>query len=78
MEIFQFSFMQHAFVAALLLSIACGFIGPLVVINRQVFLAGGMAHAAFGGVGLAFFSPCLFYPLCLSIHFSLALFLVCW
>ncbi|KUJ96200.1 MAG: ABC-type transporter, integral membrane subunit [Desulfonauticus sp. 38_4375] len=77
MEIFQFSFMQHAFVAALLLSIACGFIGPLVVINRQVFLAGGMAHAAFGGVGLAFFFslpvlPTVFvYTFFLSLVFGL-------
>lgn len=77
MEIFHFTFMQHAFVAAFLLSLACGFIGPLVVVNRQVFLAGGLAHAAFGGVGIAFFwslpvLPTVFvYTLFLSFIFGL-------
>ncbi len=48
-------FMQNALLAGILASIACGIIGSLVVVNRQVFLAGGVAHAAYGGVGLAFF-----------------------
>jgi zinc transport system permease protein len=30
-------------------------IGSLVVVNRIVFLAGGIAHAAYGGIGLAVF-----------------------
>jgi len=29
--------------------------GSLVVVNRIVFLSGGIAHAAYGGVGLAIF-----------------------
>ncbi len=37
------------------MSIVCGVIGTLVVVNRIVFLAGGIAHAAYGGIGLAFF-----------------------
>jgi len=41
--------------AGLLASIICGIMGTLVVVNRIVFLAGGIAHAAFGGIGLAFF-----------------------
>ncbi|MCX7822465.1 MAG: metal ABC transporter permease [Syntrophobacterales bacterium] len=48
-------FMGQAFLAAFLASIACGIIGALVVANRMVFLAGGIAHAAYGGVGLAIF-----------------------
>ena len=47
-------FMQNALWAALLASVACGVIGSLVVVNRQVFMAGGVAHTAYGGVGLAF------------------------
>ncbi len=54
-EILSMSFMQHAVLAGLLASVACGVVGSLVVVNRQVFLAGGVAHAAYGGVGLAFF-----------------------
>ena len=48
-------FMQNALVAALLAAVCCGIVGTLVVANRMVFLAGGAAHAAYGGVGLAYF-----------------------
>ncbi|MFW6323978.1 MAG: metal ABC transporter permease [Desulfovibrionales bacterium] len=54
-EAFSFGFMQNALAAAILASIACGVIGSLVVVNRLVFLSGGIAHAAYGGVGLALF-----------------------
>ncbi|WP_322629037.1 metal ABC transporter permease [Halothiobacillus sp.] len=49
------TFMQHALLAALLVSVACGVIGALVVVNRLIFMAGGIAHSAYGGVGLAIF-----------------------
>jgi len=52
---YQFEFLRNALWAGLLVSIACGVIGSLVVVNRLVFLAGGIAHAAFGGVGLAYY-----------------------
>ncbi|MCG8529986.1 MAG: metal ABC transporter permease [Desulfovibrionales bacterium] len=55
MDILFLPFMQNALAASLLASIACGIVGTLVVLNRLVFLAGGVAHAAYGGVGLAFF-----------------------
>jgi zinc transport system permease protein len=51
----HFEFMRNAILAGLLTSIACGIIGTLVVVNRIVFISGGIAHAAYGGVGLAFF-----------------------
>ena len=54
-EAVQFEFMRNALLAGLLASIACGVIGTFVVVNRLVFLAGGIAHAAYGGIGLAFF-----------------------
>lgn len=54
-EILAMDFMQNALLAGLLVSIACGLIGTLVVVNRIVFLAGGMAHTAYAGVGIAFF-----------------------
>jgi len=54
-EAFQYEFMQNALMAGLLASIACGIIGTLVVVNRIVFISGGIAHAAYGGVGLAIF-----------------------
>lgn len=51
----QFEFMRNAVVAALFASMICGIIGSFVVVNRLVFLAGGIAHAAYGGIGIAFF-----------------------
>jgi zinc transport system permease protein len=54
-EALQFEFMRHALLAGLLASVLCGIMGTLVVVNRIVFLSGGIAHAAYGGIGLAFF-----------------------
>jgi zinc transport system permease protein len=54
-EALQLEFMRNALVAGILVSVVCGVIGTLVVVNRIVFLAGGIAHAAYGGIGLAFF-----------------------
>ena len=54
-EALQFEFMQNALIAGLLSSLICGVMGTMVVVNRIVFLSGGIAHAAFGGIGLAFF-----------------------
>lgn len=55
LEILQFEFMRNALLAGLLASIACGVIGTLVVVNRIVFISGGIAHAAYGGIGLSLF-----------------------
>jgi len=55
LEALQYEFMQNALVAGLLASVICGVMGTLVVVNRIVFLSGGIAHAAYGGIGLAFF-----------------------
>lgn len=54
-EALQLEFMRNALLAGLLASLMCGIIGTLVVVNRIVFLSGGIAHAAYGGIGLAFF-----------------------
>lgn len=54
-EALHFEFMQNALIAGILTSIICGIIGTLVVVNRLVFLSGGIAHSAYGGIGLAFY-----------------------
>jgi zinc transport system permease protein len=54
-EALQFEFIRNALGAAILVSIACGLIGSLVVVNRMVFISGGVAHAAYGGIGLGYF-----------------------
>lgn len=55
MEILNLSFFQHALIGSFLVSIACGVIGTYVVVNRMVFMAGGIAHGAYGGIGFALF-----------------------
>jgi len=52
-EALSFEFIQHALLAGILVSFAAGVIGSLIVVNRMVFLAGGMAHASYGGIGMA-------------------------
>lgn len=55
MDIFSYEFMQNAVAAALLASVACGVIGTYVVVKRIGFISGGIAHAAFGGIGLGYY-----------------------
>jgi zinc transport system permease protein len=54
-EALSFTFVQHAVLAGILVSLAAGIIGSLIVVNRMVFLAGGIAHTSYGGIGLAVF-----------------------
>jgi zinc transport system permease protein len=73
-EALQFEFMRNALAAGLLASVLCGIMGTLVVVNRLVFLSGGIAHAAYGGIGLAFY---LGWPFMVgTLGFSLAAALV--
>jgi zinc transport system permease protein len=54
-EALSYEFIQNAIIAGLLVSIASGIIGSLIVVNRMVFLAGGIAHTSYGGIGLAIY-----------------------
>lgn len=65
----QFEFMQNALMAGVLVSIACGIVGTFVVVNRIVFISGGIAHAAYGGIGLGYFFQ--FNPIWGAIAFGL-------
>lgn len=49
------TFLQYALAGGLLASLACGIIGPYVVVMRLGLLAGGIAHALLGGMGIAYF-----------------------
>lgn len=55
LELLSYDFMRNAVVAGILISVACGIIGSLVVVNRMVFISGGIAHAIYGGIGAAVF-----------------------
>ena len=54
-DILGYDFMVNALIASLLASVACGIIGTYIVTNRIVFVAGGISHASFGGIGMAFY-----------------------
>jgi len=69
-EVLSLEFMRHALLAGLLASLCCGVMGTLVVVNRIVFISGGIAHAAYGGIGLAFFLG--LSPLLGTVGFTLA------
>lgn len=49
-----YGFLREALVAAVLSGIACGIVGTYVVARRMVFLCGGITHASFGGIGIAY------------------------
>ena len=53
-DLLGYEFIRHALLAGLLASIACGIMGVYVVSKRIVFMSGGIAHTAFGGVGLGY------------------------
>ena len=55
LEVLSYDFMQNALIAGILVSIASGIIGSLIVVNRMVFLAGGIAHTSYGGIGMAIY-----------------------
>ena len=55
LELLSYSFIQNALLAGIIVSIITAIIGTLVVVNKMVFLSGGIAHSAYGGVGLAIY-----------------------
>lgn len=69
-ELFSYDFFQKAFLAAVFASISCGIIGSYIVSRRIVFISGGITHASFGGIGLAFLLG--FNPLLGAVLFAIA------
>ncbi|SHO81000.1 Zinc ABC transporter, inner membrane permease protein ZnuB [hydrothermal vent metagenome] len=55
LEALHYEFIQNAIIAGILVSFASGIIGSLIVVNRMVFLAGGIAHTSYGGIGIAIY-----------------------
>ncbi len=69
-ELFTYDFFQKAVLAAVFASISCGIIGSYIVSRRIVFISGGITHASFGGIGLAFLMG--FNPLLGAVLFAVA------
>src|SRR5437762_12952590 len=45
--------LRNALIAGGLSGVCCACLSPLVVLRRMAFIGDGMAHAAFGGIGLS-------------------------
>ena len=56
LELFNYTFFQHAMLGSLFASIACGIIGTYIVTRRLVFISGGITHASFGGIGIGLYT----------------------
>jgi len=69
-EIFQYEFMRNALIAGSIAAVLCGIIGIYIILNRIVFISGGIAHTAFGGIGLGYFLET--DPLIAAVAFSVA------
>lgn len=66
--IFNYQFMQHAVIACVLASVVCGLIGVIIVEKKLIMMSGGIAHTAYGGVGLGYL--CGFEPMLGAVLFS--------
>ncbi len=52
--LFEYQFLQNAFLSGILASIVCGIIGVIIVEKKLVMMSGGIAHTSYGGVGLGY------------------------
>lgn len=55
-DLIQYDYLRNACWAAILSGISCALAGTYIVARRMVFLAGGITHASFGGLGIAFYA----------------------
>lgn len=54
-ELLEYAFFRNAMAGVALISVACAVIGVYVVTRRMTFIAGGITHTCFGGLGLGYF-----------------------
>jgi zinc transport system permease protein len=54
LQLLHHEFFRNALWNTILVGIPCGLVGTYIVARRMVFLSGGITHASFGGLGLAY------------------------
>ena len=69
-DILQLGFAQNALLSMLFTSVIAGIVGSYIVVRRMVFVAGGITHASFGGIGMAYYLG--FNPTAGAIVFAVA------
>jgi zinc transport system permease protein len=68
-ETLQLPFMQRAFLIGAIAAVPFGLIGTFVVVRRIGYLAGAIAHCAFGGIGIGLYLQHLLLATTLAIFF---------
>ena len=53
--LFGYQFFRNAVLAAVLTSLLAAMLGTYIVSRKIVFISGGVTHASFGGIGMAYF-----------------------
>lgn len=69
-DLLQYAFFRNALAGVALISVACAVIGVYVVTRRMTFIAGGITHTCFGGLGLGYFMG--WNPLTTAAAFAIA------
>jgi len=69
LEIFQYDFMQRAFLAGIMIAILASFSGSFLVLRRYSLMSETLSHAALVGVAIALLMD--FYPLVMAVVISL-------
>ncbi len=55
LSIFEYQFFRHALATAILISMLAAMAGTYIVSRKIVFIGGGITHASFGGIGMAYY-----------------------
>lgn len=55
MDLLTFPFFRNALLGLVFISLASALIGTYIVTRRTIFIAGGITHACFGGLGLGYY-----------------------
>jgi zinc transport system permease protein len=69
LEILQYDFFLRALLIGVLSGLACGIVGSFVVLKKISAISGSIAHASFGGIGIAYFFS--FNPVLGALLFSI-------
>lgn len=54
-SVFEYQFFRQAMAAAILISLLAAMVGTYIVSRKIVFISGGITHASFGGIGMAYY-----------------------
>lgn len=70
LEVFQFDFMQRAFIAGMSIGLICPIIGMFIIMRRQSLIGDGLGHIAFAGVATGWLLG--LYPVMSATLFTVA------